>query len=281
MVPPAQPAGAAWFNGAFLPPGEVRVSAFDAGFLQGDGLFETLRTYGGRPRLLGPHLRRLEAGARALGIPLPGGLDAIAREVTSRSGLAECTLRLTVTRGVVGEDAPTVLVTALPLRTWPARVYAEGARAGWLWARGDGGPPGPGVKSTSYQWAALGRREAEQRGWDEGLFLDAAGVHVTEGTATSVLAVVDGTLWSPPAEVALPGVTRAEVLRLARAQGVAVGEAYLPRAVVQRAEEVLLTGSLAEVVPVTRLEGQPVGRGVPGEVAQRLRAAYLEEAGRE
>jgi len=279
MLPPGQPAGAAWFNGTFLPPGEVRVSAFDAGFLQGDGLFETLRTYGGRPRLLGPHLRRLEAGAQALGIALPGGLDGIARQVVARSGLAECTLRLTVTRGV--GDVPTVLVTALPLRTWPERVHAEGARAGWLWPRGDSGRPGPGVKSSSYQWAVLGRREAERRGWDEGLFLDAAGVHVTEGSATNVLVVVDGVLWTPPEEVALPGVTRAEVLRLARLRGMAVGEAYLPRVVLERAEEVLLTGSLAEVVPVTLLEGQPVGRGVPGEVALRLRAAYLEEAGRE
>jgi branched-chain amino acid aminotransferase len=280
MPSPGQPGGAAWFNGAFLSPGEVRVSAFDAGFLQGDGLFETLRTYGGRPRLLGPHLRRLEAGARALGIPLPDGLDGTVREVAARSGLDECTLRLTVTRGV-GEGVPTVLVTALPLRTWPARVYAEGARAGWLWPRGDAGRPGPGVKSTSYQWAVLGRREAEARSWDEGLFLDAAGAHVTEGSATNVLAVVDGVLWTPPEEVALPGVTRAEVLRLARAQGRAVREAPLGKELLQRAEEVLLTGSLAEVVPVTVLEGQPVGRGVPGPAALQLRAAYLEEAVRQ
>ena len=171
-----------------------------------------------------------------------------------------------------------MLVTALPLRTWPVRVHAEGAKAGWLWPRGEWGRPGPGVKSTSYQWAVLGRREAEARGWDEGLFLDAAGTCVTEGAATNLFAVVDGVLWTPPAETCLPGVTRAEVLRLAAREGLAVREAPLPVEVLRRAEEVLLTGSLAEVVPVTELEGKPVGRGVPGEVGRRLRAAYLEEA---
>lgn len=277
MNPSAHLPGAAWLNGEFLSPGEARVPALDAGFLFGDGLFETLRTYGGRPFLLRAHLERLCAGARALDIPLPSELDNVACAVVARSGLPDCTVRLTVTRGVAGAGTPTVLVTALPLRAWPARVYEEGARAGWLWPR-SAGRPGPSVKSTSYQWALLGRREAEARGWNEGLFLDGAGTHVTEGSATNLFAVVDGNVWTPPVEACLPGVTRAEVLRLARQEGMAVREAPLPVDVVSRADEVFLTSSLAELVPVTQLDGKPVGRGAPGPVGRALRAAYLEEA---
>ncbi|MEN9800677.1 MAG: hypothetical protein RL653_4374 [Pseudomonadota bacterium] len=278
-------AGSAWLNGAFCALDEVRVSPLDAGFLYGDGLFETLRTHGGRPAFLSRHLARLAHGAEALGLPVLPPLEEVVAEVIRRSGLPECTVRVTVTRGVgtaglapAGFGAPTVLVTAQPLRTWPAEVYERGARVGRLWPRSAEAWPRPWVKSTSYQGAVMARREAAARGWDEGLYLDASGEHVTEGAASNVLAVLGRRLWTPPPDVCLPGVTRGEVLRLAAGAGFSVEESPLPVEWLGKADEVVLTSALAGVVPVTEIDGVRVGQGVPGPAWRMLRARYLEEA---
>jgi branched-chain amino acid aminotransferase len=282
--PPLMP-GSAWLNGVYCALDELRVSPLDAGFLYGDGLFETLRTYGGRPAFLGRHLSRLAGGAESLGLPGLPPLEGVVVEVIRRAGFPECTVRLTVTRGVgtaglspAGFGAPTALVTAQPLRTWPADVYARGARVGLMWRRSAEAWPRPGVKSTSYQGAVMARREAAARGWDEGLYLDASGLHVTEGAASNVFAVVGARLWTPPSDVCLPGVTRGELLRLASEVGLVVEEAPLPCEVLGQADEVLLTSALAGVVPVTEVDGAKVGRGVPGPAWSALRARYLEEA---
>lgn len=283
---PTAPRGCAWLNGVFSSLEDVRVSPLDAGFLYGDGLFETLRTYGGRPAFLARHLARLERGADALGLTGIPALEPVVQEIVSRSGLDACTVRITVTRGVgtaglspAGVGAPTVLVTAQPLRTWPAETYERGARVGVLWKRSAESWPRPWLKSTSYQGAVMARRVAAERGWDEGLYLDAEGRHVTEGAASNVFVVVGEQLWSPPADVCLPGVTRGEVLRMARALGLQVEQVPVPVEVLRGAAEVLLTSALAGVVPVTQFEGSPVGGGVPGPWGQRLRARYLEEVG--
>lgn len=277
--------GSAWLNGTFSTLDELRISPLDAGFLYGDGLFETLRTHGGRPAFLGRHLERLARGAEALGIRGLPPLRRVVNQVISRSGLTECTVRITVTRGVgtaglspEGFGAPTVLVTAQPLRTWAPEVYARGARVGLLWRRSAEAWPRPWVKSTSYQGAVMARRTAVDRGWDEGLYLEDAWDHVTEGATSNVFVVLAGRLSTPPAEVCLPGITRGVVLRLARRAGLKAEECALPVDILQRAEEVLLTSSLAGVVPVTSIDGHPVGKGVPGLAFKKLRKLYLEAA---
>ena len=281
------PAGCVCVDGVFFAPDAARAPALDHGVLYGDGLFETLRTYGGVPFRLDGHLARLEHGMRALEFPAVerARVRALTLETIDRAALADAHVRITVTRGVsdlgldpAGCAAPTVIISALPLRPFPDRLYAEGVEAIRLWPRHPGDRPPPWVKSTSYQRTVLARVELRRRGAHEGFFLDVDG-SVTEGTVSNVFALSRGVLRTPPATVCLPGITRAEVMELAReVGGLEVREEVLSARLLDDADEVWATSSLSEVLPVVRIDGRSVGSGVPGEMAARLRAAYRRRA---
>jgi branched-chain amino acid aminotransferase len=205
-----------------------------------------------------------------------------ALETISRSGLADAHVRITVTRGVsdlgldpAGCEAPTVIISALPLRPYAQSLYREGISAILLWARAESDRPAPWVKSTSYQRTVLARAELRRRSAQEGFFLDAHG-NVTEGSVSNVFAFAGGVVRTPPASVCLPGIARREVMGLSRALGLDVREEALSPEVLRSAEEVWVTSSLAEVLPVARLEGRSIGTGIPGPLAGRLRALYRE-----
>lgn len=253
----------------------------DHGVLFGDGVFETARTYGGRVFRLVAHLDRLLTSAAALGLPpVPReGLERWIRETVDRSGLADSQLRITLTRGVgtrgldpSGCQSATVIIAALPLRLRPERAYTSGIEAGFLWARAVEELPSPEWKSTSYQRSVLARQRCLERGWDEGFFLDPSG-NVLEGATSNVFAVIEGTLVTP-SRGCLPGITRSDVIQLARARGVTVRQEPLPRGNFEAAGEIFITSSVAEVLPVTRLEGRPVGSGEVGALTRALRADY-------
>ncbi len=275
--------GVIWVNGELSSPAQARVSVLDAGFLYGDGVFETLRTYGGRPFLLHAHLARLLDGARALALPSPPSLETLTDAVgqaLEAAALPEATLRITLTRGEGtlglepdGFTRATCVIAVLPLRTWPEALYTHGATLVTLWRRSAEDRPGPAIKSLSYQRALLGRQSFRARGADEGLYLDEGG-NITEGTVSNVFAVRAGKLVTPPAEVCLPGITRREVLDLARDLELDVREAPLKPEDLSRADEVFLTGSLAELVPCVRFDRAPIGKETPGPVWERLHAAY-------
>lgn len=277
--------GCVYVNGAFVPPAQATVPAFDHGYLYGDGLFETLRTYGGVPFRLDEHLERLEEGLAKLsirGAPAAHELRARVLETLEHSRLPEAYLRITITRGICargldpGEgDTPTVLIAALPLRTYPPAHYAKGIAATVLWARLTQRHPPPTLKSTSSQHTVLARLELSRRGAHEGLFLDEAG-HVTEGTVSNVFAVMGGALLTPPRSVCLPGITRAEVLVIAREVGLHTQEQPLLASALPEAEEIFITSSLAELLPVVRIDQAVIGAGRPGPVYQRLHGHYRE-----
>lgn len=277
--------GCVYVNGAFVPPAQATVPAFDHGYLYGDGLFETLRTYGGVPFRLDEHLARLEEGLSVLairGAPPARELRARVLETLGRARLPEAYLRITITRGVssrgldpAGCDAPTVLIAALPLRSYPPAHYAEGIAATVLWARPTQVHPPPTLKSTSYQHTVVARLELSRRGVQEGLFVDEAG-HVTEGTVSNVFAVIGGALLTPSRNVCLPGITRAEVLAIAREADLRTGEQPLLASALSGAEEVFITSSLAELLPVVRIDQSVIGTGRPGPVYQRLHGLYRQ-----
>ncbi|HYI00795.1 aminotransferase class IV [Hyalangium sp.] len=277
--------GCVYVNGAFVPPAQATVPAFDHGYLYGDGLFETLRTYGGVPLHLDEHLARLEAGLSELaihGAPPARELRATVLETLARAQLPEAYLRITVTRGVssrgldpAGCDTPTVLIAALPLRTYPATHYTDGIAATVLWARPTQVHPPPTLKSTSYQHTVMARLALTRRGVQEGFFVDESG-HLTEGTVSNVFAVTDGALMTPPGNVCLPGITRAAVLAISRASGLRTVEEPLPARSLAEAEEVFITSSLAELVPVVRIDQIRIGAGRPGPVYQRLLDLYRQ-----
>lgn len=280
--------GCVYVDGTFFTPEQARVSAFDRGFLYGDGVFESLRTYEGSPFRLDAHLARLAEALDEVGItgaPDPAKLQAIVAETLIRAELPEAYLRITVTRGeqIEGGPAPgvdlepTVVVAALPLRRYPPAAYERGVSAVLLWPRSVADRPAPAIKSISFQRGVLGKRQLAERGAQEGLYMDDCG-NITEGTVSNVFVVKDGALRSPPREVCLAGVTRREVLAIARDQGMEAQEAPVPVELVHQADEVFLTSSLAELLPVVEFEGRPVGTGCPGPIWHQLLLAYRETA---
>lgn len=268
-------------NGRLVPVEEACISPFDRGFLRGDGMFETLRAYGGRFFCLDEHLARLANSCRIARIPLPDDLPDRMRAVLDANALSDASVRVTVTRGVGGAGVsargsgpPTVLVTAAPVAV-PRETYERGLAVATA-ARRRIAPDAlePSMKTTNYLVNVLARIEAEEAGADDALFLDDAG-HVVETTQANVFAVFGDRLVTPPlATGCLAGVTRAVVLRLAPDAGLAPQETPLSLADARAADELLLTGSVTEVAPIVRLDGAPIGDGRPGPLTQRLHALY-------
>jgi branched-chain amino acid aminotransferase len=273
-----------WIDGAVVSQAEARVSVLDHGFLYGDGVFEGLRAYEGRVFRLDDHLRRLAAGARALALEIPGGLEAVRRIVleTARAhGAPDAYLRFVVSRGVgeLGVDPttcpePRVVCIAAGIRIFSPEKLAEGVSlATSSWRRPGADVLDPCVKSLNYLNNSLAKLEARQRGADEALLLNARGT-IAEASVANVFAVRDGGLATPPpTDGALPGITRLTVLELARELGIPAAERSLGRADLFAADEVFLTGTGARIVPVSSLDGRPLG-SCPGAVTKRIVEAF-------
>ena len=273
-----------WIDGAVVSQEEARVSVLDHGFLYGDGVFEGIRAYGGRIFRLEDHLRRLAAGARSLALEIPGGIEAVRRIVleTARAhGEPDAYLRFVVSRGVgeLGVDPttcpePRVVCIAAAIRLFSPEKLAEGiSLATSSWRRPGADVVDPCVKSLNYLNNALAKLEAHQRGADEALLLNARGT-IAEAAVANVFAVRDGQLATPPpTDGALPGITRLTVLELARELGIPASERSLGRADLFASDEVFLTGTGARIVPVSSLDGRPLGT-CPGPLTKRLCEAF-------
>jgi branched-chain amino acid aminotransferase len=261
-----------WLDGALLDEEAARVSAFDHGFLLGDGVFETLRVYRGRPFALDEHLARLGASAAAMRIPLAGvALEEAVCAVLDANDLTDARLRITLTsgRGPAGlarsAGPATVLVTAAALVPWPAASSAIVSRL-----RRDQHSPLAGVKTSSLAESVVAFAEARETGADEALLLNLAG-ELCEATTANVFVVRDGVAATPPLESGcLAGITRGHVLELGAT------EQPLSLADLRAADEAFLTSSTRELQPLVRVDGQPVADGVPGPVTRRLADAYSE-----
>jgi len=250
-------------------------------------VFEGIRVYHRRVFRLDAHLARLDVSARAIGLALPGGREAM-REIvlaTARAfGRDEAYVRLVVTRGVgaLGVDpatcpAPTVFCIVDAIKLFPAEKLEQGlslATVGIRRAPSD--VLDPRVKSLNYLPSVRAKMEARSRGADEALLLNQAGA-VAEASVANVFVVRAGRLLTPPAsDGALLGITRGAVLELASAQGLPAEERTLGVVDVLGADEAFLTGTGARIVPVTSLDGQPIGSGKPGPVTARLTAAFAQ-----
>lgn len=264
-----------WLNGRLWSADEARVPVFDRGFLLGDGLFETMRAYGGRVFRLREHLERLERSAARIGLPLPSGLGEAVCETVAANRLAEAAVRLTASRGPgpglePPEPAePTVVIAVRPAPTPPASV-----RAGIAAGRVNEHAPTAGLKRLGYLDAIVELRAARASGYDDVLFLDTAG-HLTEGAYSNLFVLVGGTLHTPPLSCGvLPGITRATVMEIARDLGQPASEEPLDPAILASAEEAFLTSSLREIVPLVAAGGRAVGRGAVGPLTRRIQAAY-------
>lgn len=272
-----------WLNGEVIPGNRARISVFDRGFTLGDGLFETMRAYGGRVFRLRDHLDRLRRSAIRVGLPLPEApeLEAAVDDTLRANGLREAAVRITLSRGAAppGLDppeaaAPTLTVFARPAPTPPAAIRAVIA-AGRL----NEHAPTAGLKRLGYLDSIVALRAARAEGYDDAVFLDTAG-HLAEATASNLFLLRDGMLRTPPIACGvLPGITRAAVLELAAELDMPAREAPLDPATLDGAREAFLTSSLREVVPLIRVGDRALGDGEPGPATRRIQRAYRELAG--
>ncbi|MDX1657611.1 MAG: aminotransferase class IV [Nitriliruptorales bacterium] len=273
-------------DGRFVAAADATVSVFDLGFRTGEGVFETFRSYGGHVFRLHEHLARAYDGARSLGFD-PGPRETVAAAVTDTAERnlealegGDGVLRLTLTPGRVSPDSsfpgavegrPTIVVTAQHLRIDPA-IYRDGIRA----VRVAAARELPHVKALSYLAPSLARAEARRRGAAEALLIDDQG-RVLEGATSNVFAVLARQMVTPAlSEGILEGVTRSVVLERATELDLDVRFAPLDAELLGAADEVFVTATTREVVPVVTIDDEPVGEGTPGPVTARVHATYRD-----
>ncbi len=276
--------GLAWIDGRVVPLADARLPLTDRGFLFADSVFDTVRTYAGRPFLLGDHLDRLRASASAVYLPVPwsdGELSAVVDDLLAAFD-GDASLRIMITRGDGGSglalpspQRPRLVTLCRPLIPPSAEAYVQGVSVGRSeGATGKTGGVPAHVKSGSYLANVLALREARARGGYEAL-LRAADGSWSEATTSNLFAVRDGALHTPGmADDILPGITRALVLAVAAESGIAAHVGPLDDAELQAADELFLTSSIKEVLPVVRVDDRPVGSGRPGPITARVAAAF-------
>jgi branched-chain amino acid aminotransferase len=244
---------------------------FDRGFLFGDGVYETVRTYATRPFRLAAHLDRLGLSAGRLGIRVPPGIPAAVGAVLRANRLAGARVRIVLTRGSgsieladPGSTRPTVLVYAVPYSPPPESAYRDGVTAIIpAIVRNDRRALDPAIKSLNLLNAFLAVKEARRHGAREAIMLNTTG-RVAEAAAANVFFVRRGVLCTPALESGiLPGITRDLVLDLARRLGFPVKEAMFPPRDLGDAEEAFVTASTIEILPLARIGGRGYARRYP------------------
>jgi D-alanine transaminase len=273
----------AYVNGRYRPHGRAMVHIEDRGYQFADGVYEVVPVHRGRLVEEGPHLDRLGYSLGELRIAWPVArpvLSLILRELVRRNGLENGFIYLQVTRGVAPREHrfPTAIESSLVITTKRQKppspaLLADGARVVTIpdirWQRCD-------IKTLALLPNVLGKQRAAEAGAFEAWQVDAAGM-VTEGTSTNAwIVTADGTLVTRQASAAiLNGVTRLALVRLLAAAGVGFAERPFSVAEAKAAREAFLTSSTANLLPVTRIDDQPIGDGKPGPIVRRLRDHFL------
>lgn len=279
----------AWIDGAIVDASEARIPITDHGLLYGDGIFEGIRVFAGRVFRLDDHMARFRTGLSHIALDLPGGIEharGVVLATVRAHGTQEAYVRLIATRGegALGVDPstcshPRLLCLVDQIALYPDEKLATGLAMLTSSLRR---PPAdvldPRVKSLNYLNNVLAKLEAKQRGADEALLLNQAGM-VAEASVANVFIVRDGELLTPPtSDGALEGIVRMTVLELAGSLGIPAREKTLGRFDLLAADEAFLTGSGAGIVPVTSLDERRIGQGQPGPIYAKLRAAFLDAA---
>ncbi|WOF16304.1 branched-chain-amino-acid transaminase [Methanoplanus sp. FWC-SCC4] len=273
-----------YLDGEFVPREEAKVSVFDHGLLYGDGVFEGIRAYGGRVFRLHEHLDRLYDSAKTIDLDIGMTKDEMSKavlETLRRNELSDAYIRLVVTRGVgdLGLDPrkcskPTIFIIATGWGAMYGDLYEKGLSAVTVSVRrnpADALPPN--VKSLNYLNNILAKIEANYKGGDEAIFFDTNG-YVAEGSGDNIFVVKNGTMFTPHTLNNLRGITRLVLLEIAGEMGIPVREQNLGYFDLYSADEVLVTGSAAEIAPVTVIDGRKIGTGKPGPFASQLVEAF-------
>jgi branched-chain amino acid aminotransferase len=263
----------------------AKVSVFDHGLLYGDGVFEGIRVYARRIFRLGAHIERLYTSAQALALSIPltrDELTAAVREAVRRNQCEDGYIRLVVTRGAgeLGIDPtscpkPSVIIIVTDVRVYARDLYATGVNVITSATRQVSHESvDPRVKSLNYLKNILAKIDAQHAGAQEAILLNAEGF-IAECTADNLFVVKAGRLLTPsPQDGALEGITRGTILQLAAEARIAASEARLTRFDVYTADEVFLTGTGAELMPVAEVDGRRIGDATSRPITRRLTDAF-------
>jgi branched-chain amino acid aminotransferase len=267
-----------FLNGKFLREEEACISVNDHGFLYGDGVYETLRTYGGKIWQSQEHLKRLKKSAELLGLEFKisvSKIEGTIRKLIGMNGLKEARIRITLTRGnndgdFTGFEKQTVLISVRELNGEEKHIYEKGVdvvTVGFTRML-------PEAKTISLLPFILGQREAKKKRAFEAIFVD-GDKFVREGTVTNVFIVKDGEVLTPKNGI-LKGVTREDVIKAARRRGISVIVRDFTINHLLLADEAFITNAPRGVVPVKKVNGKKIGAGVPGPMTKKIMEAFDE-----
>ncbi|MCR5184406.1 MAG: branched-chain-amino-acid transaminase [Opitutales bacterium] len=277
-----------YLDGKFYPKMEAKVSVFDHGLLYGDGVFEGIRVYDNCIFKLDEHLERLEYSAKAIALKLPWSREELSRihiEACKRNGVANGYIRTVVTRGVgdLGLNpnnckSPSLIVIADGIKLYPAEVYTKGIKLVTAATRRTNvAALPPMVKSLNYLNSILAKIETLNAGFDECLFLNDQG-YVAECSGDNIFIISKGVVYTPTiSSSALGGITRRAVMEVCEDLGISCKEVQMTRYDVYTADEAFLTGSAAEVIPVTEVDAREIGAGGAGPVTTKILAKFREK----
>ena len=276
-----------YVNGKFVPEEQATVSIFDHGFLYGDGVFEGIRAYNGRVFRLQEHIERLFDSAKAIDLK-PGitreEMCEIIKETLRKNNLKDAYIRPIISRGFgsMGLDprgctTPSIICAASPWGAMYGDLYETGLTAVTVCVRRN--PPDtlpPNIKSLNYLNNILGKIEANYKGGDEAIFLDRTG-KLAEGSGDNIYLVKNGVLYTPPTINNLKGITRYVLLDLCAKNGIKTEVCELGLFDLYTADEVMVTGTAAEICAIIKVDGREIGNGKPGAVYKSLLTAYQNE----
>lgn len=269
---------------------EAKISVFDHGLLYGDGIFEGIRCYDGRVFRLVEHVERLFLSARAILLEMPWTQQEVCDIVCDTiraNGLSDGYIRLVVTRGSGGLGLnpylckkPSMFCIAASIQLYPEEYYQKGLELITCSTRRPSHATlSPQVKSLNYLNNIMAKVECIKAGVMEGLMLNDAGT-VAECTGDTVFIVKNGVIITPKiTDGALDGITRGVIFDLCQRLEIEIIEDTLTRYDVYTADEVFLTGTAAEVIPVVKVDDRPIGGSEPGDIFKQLLGAFREEAG--
>jgi branched-chain amino acid aminotransferase len=282
--------GAVYVNGTIAPADAAVIPVYDHGFVYGEGVYETLRTYNRVPFLYERHVRRLRASAGHLHLDVPfdaGMLAEWIEQTTAAAGdMREAYIRILLTRGVgeltydiAATPKPSLVIIVKPLEEPPARVFTAGIRISLVSIlRNHPGSVNPIIKSNNLLNNVLAMQEAYRRGGEEGLMCNYRG-ELSECAQSNFFMVRKGVVLTPESEAGLlEGVTRAFLFDVGRELGIDVRDETLRPSDLDSADEVFITSTTRELSPVTRIDDRLIGNGKPGPITVKLLEGYRKRA---
>jgi branched-chain amino acid aminotransferase len=282
--------GAVYVNGNVTPADQAVIPVYDHGFVYGEGIYETLRTYNKVPFLYDRHIRRLRQSAQYLDLPLRFDertlLDWIQETMSAAGPLHEAYIRVLVTRGVgeltydiTATPAPSIVIIVKPNEEPPARIFREGIKLCLVdILRNHPQSVNPIIKSNNLLNNALAMQAAYRRGGEEALMCNYRG-ELSECSQSNFFMVRDGVVLTPKSAAGLlEGVTRAFIFEVGRDLGIEVRDETLYPKDLESADEVFITSTTREMSPVTRIDDRIVGAGTPGQITMALLDRYRRKA---